>query len=89
MPPTTQQHQPLHSPQSGNPEFIEISYLSVTANTSDNRAGWRFFKASTSANNGTLGWDLHTRGFRQYACFRRTAARHLEPRNPAVGGRLV
>ena len=50
--------------QSGNPEFTEINFNSVTLNTDTNRVGWRFFKVSDiSQQLGALGWDLFVTNF--------------------------
>lgn len=50
--------------QSGNPEFTEIDFNSVTVNTDTNRVGWRFFKLSNiSQQLGALGWDLFVTNF--------------------------
>jgi len=77
---------------SGDPEFTEIDYVSMTTNTDTNRTGWRFFKVSNIGQQlGSLGWDLyvtnHTPGTR--IAIRRNAAPgiwNFRNPNPAANG---
>lgn len=75
--------------QSGNPEFTEIDFNSVTTNTDTNRVGWRFFKLSNiSQQLGALGWDLFVTNFAPGTriALRRNAAPGIwNFRNPSPG----
>ncbi len=75
--------------QSGNPEFTEIDFTSMTTNTDTNRAGWRFFKLSNiSQQLGALGWDLWVTNFAPGTriALRRNAAPGIwDFRNPTKG----